>query len=73
MENVIIHIEKRNSEFVGVYQILAQLFSASLERMDEPYVFINREQDLWEPNLCKSKQNYPPIHYEQKSKIAFPT
>jgi hypothetical protein len=70
---IVIHIEKGNSEFVGVYQILAQQFSASLEHMGESYVFINREQDLGKPNLRKSKQNYHPIHYVQKSKITFPS
>lgn len=62
---MVCHVEKANQEFVGAYQGINQLFAASLQN---PFEFINREQDVGEPNLRRAKENYHPIFFIQKFK-----
>ena len=59
----VIHIEKANSAFPGIYQMLNMLFSRSgCAELD----FINREQDLGIPGLRQAKQSYHPHHMVKK-------
>lgn len=62
----VIHIEKANSEFNGIYAAINQLFcSRELSHTQ----FINREQDLGKPGLIKSKQSYHPAGRIRKYRI----
>ena len=62
-ETAVIHIEKANPAFEGLYQLINQEFCAH-EWKDIPY--INREQDLGEEGLRKAKLSYHPHHLVKK-------
>lgn len=59
----VIHIEKANCAFPGIYQALNMLFAQS-ECHGLP--FINREQDLGIPGLRQAKESYHPHHMVKK-------
>ena len=67
-DTIVIHVEKANPEYNGAYQAVAQQFCKNL---DEKIIFINREQDLGDPNLRKAKEHYHPVKYIEKYKIEF--
>jgi hypothetical protein len=62
----VVHVEKANSEFSGLYQFMASEFIA---QEFKGYEFVNREQDLGEPNLRKSKLSYNPVRMVEKYTI----
>ena len=59
----VIHIEKANPAFDGLYQLINQEFCMH-EWKNLPY--INREQDLGEEGLRKAKLSYHPHHLVNK-------
>ncbi|MHA1673531.1 MAG: DUF2156 domain-containing protein [Promethearchaeota archaeon] len=63
---IVIHAEKADPSFRGVYECLVQEFSSSLP---ENITFINREQDLGQEKLRQAKERYHPHHMVQKSII----
>lgn len=65
-EMVVVHVEKANAEFQGLYQYMSSEF---LAREFAGYRYVNREQDLGEPNLRKSKQSYNPVRMVEKYRI----
>ncbi len=65
-DTVVVHVEKANSEFAGLYQYISSEF---LAREFPDYKYTNREQDLGEPNLRKSKLSYNPVRMVQKYRI----
>lgn len=65
-ETVVIHIEKANPAFEGLYPMINQAF---LENQWSEYSFVNREQDLGEEGLRKAKESYFPHHMIQKYTI----
>lgn len=56
-DTVVIHIEKANPDFDGIYPALQQAF---LEHHWSGYTYVNREQDLGEEGLRKAKESYFP-------------
>ena len=62
-ETVVIHIEKANSAFEGLYPLIHQAF---LENQWSEYIYVNREQDLGEEGLRKAKESYFPHHMINK-------
>jgi len=56
-DTVVIHIEKANSAFEGLYPAINQAF---LEHHWSEYTYVNREQDLGEGGLRKAKESYFP-------------
>jgi len=66
-EAFVIHIEKANGAFVGIYQTINQAFCA---REAEGFKYINREQDLGVPGLRKSKESYHPCHMIKKYSLS---
>jgi hypothetical protein len=62
-DTVVIHIEKANPEFDGLYPTINQAF---LENHWSGYVYVNREQDLGEEGLRKAKESYFPLHMTNK-------
>jgi len=58
-EVVVIHIEKANAAFHGLYQVVNQQY---LERAWPGVQYVNREQDLGIPGLRQAKQSYHPHH-----------
>ncbi len=62
-ETVVIHIEKANSAYEGIYSLINQAF---LENEWSKYTYVNREQDLGEEGLRKAKESYFPHHMVNK-------
>ena len=56
-DTVVIHIEKANPAFEGLYPVINQAF---LENHWSEYTYVNREQDLGEEGLRKAKESYFP-------------
>ncbi|MGQ9645386.1 MAG: DUF2156 domain-containing protein [Thermodesulfobacteriota bacterium] len=65
-ETVVIHIEKANPAFEGLYPMVNQTF---LEQEWSAYLYVNREQDLGEEGLRKAKESYFPHHMIHKYTI----
>jgi hypothetical protein len=63
LETVVIHIEKANPAYEGLYPTINQAF---LERQWSGYTYVNREQDLGEEGLRKAKESYFPHHLVNK-------
>jgi hypothetical protein len=62
-DTVVIHIEKANATFHGLYQIINQQF---LARQWPDTAYVNREQDMGVAGLRRAKQSYDPHHMVQK-------
>lgn len=62
-ETVVIHIEKANAAFHGLYQVINQQF---LEREWSEVRYVNREQDLGLAGLRRAKESYHPDHMVEK-------
>lgn len=58
-ETAVIHIEKANPKFKGIYQTINRLFC---EKLPARYKYINREQDMGNAGLRKAKLSYHPDH-----------
>jgi hypothetical protein len=65
-ETVVIHIEKANPAYEGLYPTINQAF---LEHQWSGYAYVNREQDLGEEGLRKAKESYFPHHMVNKYTI----
>ncbi|MGC9396155.1 MAG: DUF2156 domain-containing protein, partial [Anaerolineae bacterium] len=56
----VVHIEKANPEFKGIYPMITKQFSE--QRWQGQVEYINREQDLDDPGLRHAKESYYPDH-----------
>jgi hypothetical protein len=65
-DTVVIHIEKANPAFDGLYPMINQAF---LENHWAGCTYVNREQDLGEEGLRKAKESYFPHHMVNKYTI----
>jgi len=63
---LLIHFEKGNTDFKGVYQAINQLF---LENSGKNYEIVNREQDLDDEGLRKAKLSYHPVDFIKKYRV----
>jgi uncharacterized protein len=68
-ETFVVHFEKANPAFPGLYQILNKEFCGDWAKN---YRDVNREQDLGEPGLRKSKESYCPDHMVDKYTVSKP-
>ena len=61
----VLHFEKAvlSDELKGIYQFINQAFASILP---EKYETVNREQDLGDPGLRRSKESYNPIGFIRK-------
>ncbi|OGQ58821.1 MAG: hypothetical protein A3J24_10515 [Deltaproteobacteria bacterium RIFCSPLOWO2_02_FULL_53_8] len=66
-DTFVIHFEKSTGEYPGLLQHLNRSFAQILP---PKYVYINREQDLGDEGLRRSKQSYRPVGYVKKYKIS---
>ena len=66
-ETFVVHIEKANSDYIGSYQVINQMF-CSAEAVN--YKYVNREQDLGIPGLRNSKESYHPHKMIKKYTLA---
>ncbi len=62
----VVHLEKANPEFRGLYPAINQQFC---QQAWAGVDFINREQDLGEPGLRTAKLSYHPHHLVEKFRI----
>ncbi len=69
-DTVVIHIEKANPAFEGLYPTIHQAF---VENHWSGYTYINREQDLGEEGLRKAKESYFPHHMINKYSLSLNT
>lgn len=53
----VVHVEKGNTEYKGIYQAINQLFCQNIQGK---YKFVNREQDMGYAGLRKAKLSYHP-------------
>jgi uncharacterized protein len=67
-EMFVVHFEKGAGEFKGLLQFVNQSFASILP---EKYDIINREQDLGDLGLRRSKESYRPVGFVKKYR-AFP-
>lgn len=65
-ETIVIHIEKSNPAFDGLYPAINQAF---LENEGSGFIYVNREQDLGEEGLRKAKESYFPHHRVHKYSV----
>ena len=65
---LLIHFEKGDPEFKGVYQAINQLF---LEQTAGMAAIVNREQDLDDEGLRKAKLSYHPVDFLKKYRVNF--
>ena len=63
-DTLFVHVEKANTELSGVYQKLVQCFAR--EFVNEDVLYINREEDVGDPGLRKSKMSYRPLKLLEK-------
>jgi hypothetical protein len=62
-DTVVIHIEKADPAFHGLYQLINQQF---LEHRWRDYAYVNRQQDLGIEGLRRAKESYYPHHLVEK-------
>ncbi len=63
-----VHIEKADTAYSGVYQMLSNAFAAMF--CDENILFINRQDDLGDAGLRQSKLSYRPIRLLEKNLVS---
>lgn len=62
----IIHFEKANAAFKGIYQVVFRDFAQGLIGR---FPRINREQDLGDPGLRQAKETYRPVGFVEKFRL----
>ena len=63
---LLIHFEKGDTEYKGIYQAINQKFLADAAAA---YTFVNREQDLNDEGLRKAKLSYHPEDFLRKFRV----
>ena len=64
--SVVIHFEKGDTRYKGIYQAINQMF---LAHSAQAFVTVNWEQDLNDEGLRKSKLSYNPSEFLRKSRV----
>jgi len=67
-DTLLIHFEKGNPDYKGVYQAINQMF---LEHSGRNFKILNREQDLGDDGLRKAKLSYHPVDFVKKHRVTF--
>jgi hypothetical protein len=62
-DTLVIHFEKGNHAFKGIYQAINQMF---LQHAGQGFAMVNREQDLDSEGLRKAKLSYKPVGFLKK-------
>lgn len=63
-DTLYVHIEKADVQYPGVYQKLVNCFAR--EFVTDEVRYINREEDVGDPGLRKSKLSYRPVALQEK-------
>ena len=67
-DTIVIHFEKGNQDYKGVYQAINQMF---LEHSGNKFNIVNREQDLDDEGLRQAKLSYHPVGFLKKFRVTF--
>ena len=67
-DTIIVHFEKGGADYKGVYQAINRMFLAHEANGIE---WVNREQDLGDEGLRKSKESYHPARFLKKYRVEF--
>ncbi len=65
-DTLVIHFEKGDTRFKGIYQAINKHFLAAQENR---FAFVNREQDLGDEGLRKAKLSYNPVSFMKKYEV----
>jgi len=65
-DSLVIHFEKGDADYKGVYQAINQIF---LKETGLSYQTVNREQDLGSEGMRKAKMSYNPIDFVEKFNV----
>lgn len=68
-DTVFVHIEKADIRYQGAYQVMVQEF---LKHFAGDAEFVNREEDVGDAGLRKSKLSYHPVELLEKSTVKCP-
>ncbi len=68
-DSIVIHFEKGDTQYKGVYQAINQMF---LENSASQFELVNREQDLDDEGLRKAKLSYHPVEFINKYRVTLP-
>ena len=68
-QSVVIHFEKGDTQYKGIYQAINQMF---LAHSGQDFSTVNREQDLNDDGLRKSKLSYNPLEFLRKYRVTMP-
>lgn len=63
----VVHFEKADTGFRGIYQFVNKAFAAVLPRK---YIYVNREQDLGDEGLRQAKLTYRPCSFVKKYRVS---
>lgn len=69
-DTMFVHIEKAEVQYSGVYQKLVNCFAREFQT--DGVKFINREEDVGDPGLRKSKLSYRPLKLLEKYSVKVP-
>ncbi|NJP41227.1 DUF2156 domain-containing protein [Oscillospiraceae bacterium HV4-5-C5C] len=58
-DTLFVHVEKANTNLPGVYPVMSHEFA--LQQVTDAVSFINREEDMDDPGLRRSKEGYNPV------------
>lgn len=67
-KTAVVHVEKANTDFRGLYQAINNEFCKNLPSSVE---YVNREEDMGIPNLRKAKESYRPVKMIEKYIVTF--
>ncbi|SNR64647.1 hypothetical protein SAMN04488503_0583 [Humidesulfovibrio mexicanus] len=65
-DTIVIHFEKGDTRFKGVYQAINKHFLAAQQGR---FTLVNREQDLGDEGLRKAKLSYNPVQFMKKYEV----
>ena len=68
-DSIVIHFEKGDTKFKGIYQAINQMF---LAHSASHFALVNREQDLDDEGLRKAKLSYHPVGFINKCRVTLP-
>lgn len=72
VDTLVIHFEKGNTAYKGVYQAMNQMFVEQITAgPDNSIRWINREQDLGDAGLRRAKESYQPSAFIKKFQVIF--
>lgn len=68
-DSIVIHFEKGDTQYKGIYQAINQMF---LAHSAPHFALVNREQDLNDEGLRKAKLSYQPVDFIRKNRVTLP-